>query len=124
MDALLDEIPEDAGSTVITVKAENIPPSQANGQRARQTNAVYDPALVYILEFCTVLALRDESTIERLGQRVTAAIQSILRDTTRYHPILIERATYYLFSLLKASYVRHRTTIGSSVFWEKRKKKR
>ncbi|KAL2120829.1 hypothetical protein VTJ04DRAFT_4856 [Mycothermus thermophilus] len=104
VDALLEQIPEDNGSTVITVKADNIPPSQTNGQNPRQSNAVYDPALVYILEFCTVLALRDESTIELLGERVVKAIQGILRDVSRYHPILVERATYYLFNLLRASY--------------------
>ncbi len=90
---------------VIKVKAENIPPSQANGQKQRQNSAVYDPALVYILEFCTVLALRDETTAELLGKRVVEAIQAILRDVPRYHPILIERATFYLFNLLHASYV-------------------
>ncbi|KAL1841846.1 hypothetical protein VTJ49DRAFT_6523 [Mycothermus thermophilus] len=105
VDALLEQIPEDNGSTVITVKADNIPPSSpANGQKPRQSSAVYDPALVYILEFCTVLALRDESTVELLGERVVKAIQGILRDVARYHPILIERATYYLFNLLRASY--------------------
>lgn len=106
MDTLLDQIPEDNGSTVITVKADNIPPSQANGnQKTRQNSAVYDPALVYILEFCTVLALRDDRTVELLGKRVVEAIQTILRDVARYHPILIERATFYLFNLLQASYV-------------------
>ncbi|KAL2153340.1 hypothetical protein VTH82DRAFT_4495 [Thermothelomyces myriococcoides] len=104
VDALLEEIPEDSGSSVITVKAENIPPSSANGQKSRQSNALYDPGLVYILEFCTVLALRDNSTVELLGKRVVEAIQTILRDIPRYHPILIERATFYLFSLLQASY--------------------
>lgn len=105
VDTLLDQIPEDNGSMVITVKTENIPPSQANGQKQRQNSAVYDPALVYILEFCTVLALRDDSTVELLGKRVVEAIQAILRDVPRYHPILIERATFYLFNLLQASYV-------------------
>jgi brefeldin A-resistance guanine nucleotide exchange factor 1 len=105
VDTLLDQIPEDNGSTVITVKAENIPPSQANGQKPRQSSALYDPALVYILEFCTVLALRDDSTVELLGKRVVEAIQAILRDVPRYHPILIERATFFLFNLLQASYV-------------------
>ncbi|KAK0745136.1 hypothetical protein B0T21DRAFT_381192 [Apiosordaria backusii] len=103
VDSLLAQIPEDNGSTVITVKAENIPPS-TNGQKPRQTTAVYDPGLVYILEFCTVLALRDETTIEVLGKRVVEAIQEILRDVPRYHPVLIERATFYLFNLLQASY--------------------
>jgi brefeldin A-resistance guanine nucleotide exchange factor 1 len=105
VDTLLEQIPEEVGSTVITVKTENIPPSQTNGQKSRQSSAVYDPALVYILEFCTVLALRDESTIELLGKRVVEAVQAILRDVSRYHPTLIERATFYLFNLLQASYV-------------------
>ncbi|AEO55173.1 hypothetical protein MYCTH_2298717 [Thermothelomyces thermophilus ATCC 42464] len=104
VDALLEQIPEDSGPSVITVKAENIPPSPANGQKPRQSNALYDPGLVYILEFCTVLALRDNATVELLGKRVVEAIQTILRDVPRYHPILIERATFYLFSLLQASY--------------------
>ncbi|KAK4146703.1 uncharacterized protein C8A04DRAFT_34608 [Dichotomopilus funicola] len=104
VDTLLDQIPEDNGQTVITVKTENIPPSQPNGQKPRQNTALYDPALVYILEFCTVLALRDDSTVELLGKRVVEAIQTILRDVPRYHPILIERATFYMFNLLHASY--------------------
>ncbi len=112
MDTLLDQIPEDNGSMVIKVKAENIPPSQANGQKQRQNSAVYDPALVYILEFCTVLALRDEATAELLGKRVVEAIQAILRDVPRYHPILIERATFYLFNLLHATYV------SLFIFWD------
>ncbi|KAK4165153.1 hypothetical protein QBC43DRAFT_34673 [Cladorrhinum sp. PSN259] len=103
VDGLLAQIPEDNGLTVITVKTENIP-SPPNGQKARQNTAVYDPGLVYILEFCTILALRDETTVEVLGKRVVEAIQEILRDVPRYHPVLIERATYYLFNLLRASY--------------------
>jgi len=106
VDSLLDWIPEDHdGSTaVITVKADNIPSSPTNGQKSRQNNAIYDPALVYVLEFCTVLALRDQVTMELLGKRVVEAIQSVLRGVNQYHPILIERATFYLFSLLEASY--------------------
>jgi brefeldin A-resistance guanine nucleotide exchange factor 1 len=106
VDALLDEIPEDNGSgVVITVKTESLPASPANGQKPRQKSPVYDPALVYILEFCTVLTLRDEKTVELLGKRVVEALQAILRDATNYHPILISRATFYLFRLLQASYV-------------------
>ncbi|KAK3390865.1 hypothetical protein B0H63DRAFT_500126 [Podospora didyma] len=104
VDTLLDQIPDDSGSTVITVKTEGTTVPAVNGQKARQSNAIYDPTLVYILEFCTVLALRDESTVELLGKRVVEAIQAVLRDVSRYHTILIERATFYLFTLLQASY--------------------
>jgi hypothetical protein len=105
IDALLEQIPEDSGSTVITVKTDNIPLSQANGQKHRQSTATYDPALVYVLEFATLLALRDASTIELFGKRVVDALQTVLRDVPRHHPIVIERATFYLLSLLHASYV-------------------
>lgn len=108
VDALLAQIPDDNGpeGAVMTVKAENIPlSSPTNGQKARQNTAVYDPTLVYVIEYCTVLALRDRETIELLGKRVIGAIHTIVRDFNNYHPIVIERATYYLFALLQASYV-------------------
>ncbi|OAA68348.1 guanine nucleotide exchange factor [Niveomyces insectorum RCEF 264] len=105
VDSLLEQIPEDNGAgVVIKVKAENVPPtSPANNTKAANT-PTYDAAPVYILEFCTVLALRDESTVKHVGKRVVDALQEILRDVSRFHPILIGRATYYLFSLLQASY--------------------
>jgi brefeldin A-resistance guanine nucleotide exchange factor 1 len=106
VEALLDQLPDDGGSAVvISVKAENVPASPSNGQKGAQGNPHYDPATVYILEFCTTLALRDDETIALLGKRVVEAVQSVLRDVSRYHPILIGRATYYLFKLLQASYV-------------------
>lgn len=66
---------------------------------------MYDPAVVYILEFCTVLALRDDETVELLGKPVAEALQMILRDSAQHHPILVSRAAFYQFSVLKASYV-------------------
>lgn len=106
VDALLETIPDDLGSTsVITVKTDNPPASPANGQKGGRPAAVYEPSIVYVLEFCTVLALRDESTTEAITKRVVGAIQGILRNAAQYHPILVERATFYLFTLLHASYV-------------------
>lgn len=106
VDTLLDQIPEDNGTgVVISVKADNIPAaSPASGPKS-QSSPTYDPALVYVLEYCTVLALRDEKTVELLGKRVVEALQSVLRNATHYHPILVSRTTFYLFRLLKASYV-------------------
>ncbi|KAL1876336.1 hypothetical protein VTK73DRAFT_9579 [Phialemonium thermophilum] len=102
--ALLNEIPDDVDSgIVISVKAENVPASAANGHKS-QSKPVYDPTLVYVLEFCTVLALRDHNTMIALGKRVVDALQMILRDVGRYHPILVGRVTFYLFRLLHSSY--------------------
>ncbi|KAB5540408.1 hypothetical protein GE09DRAFT_1137057 [Coniochaeta sp. 2T2.1] len=106
VDALLREIPDDSGSEiVITVKStDTAPASPPNGQKAQQTGPVYDPAMIYILEFCTILALRDANTVELLGKRVVGVLQAILRDVASYHPILVGRATFYLFKLLQAGY--------------------
>jgi golgi-specific brefeldin A-resistance guanine nucleotide exchange factor 1 len=114
VDALLDEIPEDNGSgVVISVKPENPAPTSPNSAKT-QAEPNYDPALVYILEYCTILALRDEGTVEVLGKRVIGALQTVLRDVTQHHWIVVGRATFYLFSLLRASYVRTSLTMYPS----------
>ncbi|KAK3318569.1 hypothetical protein B0H66DRAFT_557713 [Apodospora peruviana] len=103
--SLLETLPDDNDTNaVITVKTEGTTATPANGQKARQPSVAYHPSMVYVLEFCTVLALRDQETTELLGKRVVEAIQGVLRSAAQYHPILIERATFYLFALLQASY--------------------
>jgi len=106
VEALLGEIPDDHGSgIVITVKnTDNVPASPSNGQKLRPSGPVYDPAMIYILEFCTILALRDQNTTELLGKRVVDVLQAVLRDVSSYHPILVGRASFYLFRLLQAGY--------------------
>ncbi|KAI0889597.1 uncharacterized protein GGS22DRAFT_148681 [Annulohypoxylon maeteangense] len=105
VEALLNELPDDESSTVpvITVKQESLPssPSTSKPASGRRT---YDPAVVYILEFCSVLALRDDETVGLLGKAVAEALQMILRDSPQHHPILVSRAVFYQFSILKASY--------------------
>ncbi|KAL5889980.1 GDP/GTP exchange factor for ARF [Pyricularia oryzae] len=103
VDSLIGEIPEDSG-TVISVKAENIPPtSPANGPKPHDAPK-YDPAMVYIMEFSTVLALRDDESMKLIGKRVVDALQAVLRDASRYSPVLVGRTSFYLFKLLHASY--------------------
>lgn len=104
VDSLIAEIPEDSG-VVITVKSDNIPPNSvaANGPKPQST-PTYDPAMVYIMEFCTVLALRDAQTIELVGKRVADSLYAVLRDAATYNAVLVGRTSFYLFKLLKASY--------------------
>ncbi|KAF3066536.1 hypothetical protein GL218_09031 [Daldinia childiae] len=106
LEALLDELPDDESSAVpvITVKAESLPSSPTSGSKTPSKKPTYDPAVVYILEFCTVLSLRDNETVEHLGKPVAEALQMILRDSPQHHPILVSRAAFYQFSILKASY--------------------
>ncbi|KUI55096.1 hypothetical protein VP1G_02551 [Cytospora mali] len=106
VDALLNQIPEDSGTgVVITVKADNVPPTSPAAATRPRNSVSYDPSLVYILELSTILALRDDDTVKLLGKRVVDALQAILRDISSYHPITIARTTFYLFRLLQASYV-------------------
>ncbi|KAI9713587.1 MAG: GDP/GTP exchange factor for ARF [Bogoriella megaspora] len=103
--SLIAQIPESSSPRVIVVKPE-IPaptPVRANGTRPQSKKPVYDPCLVYILELATVLALRDEETVEHLGQQVASSLQTVIRDASNVHPVVLSRAVYYLLLLLKAS---------------------
>ncbi|KAJ2904473.1 hypothetical protein MKZ38_008004 [Zalerion maritima] len=102
---LLDQIPEDQGQTFITVRADNMPnPPPANGHKQPGNHPAYDPSLVYILEFCTVMALRDAETIQALSKPIVGALQQVLRDSKNYHSLVVSRATFYNFKILQASY--------------------
>ncbi|GAW19988.1 hypothetical protein ANO14919_094820 [Xylariales sp. No.14919] len=107
MEALLDQLPDDESPNVpaITVKPESVPSSPASGgNKSVPRKPTYDPAVVYILEFSTVLVLRAPEMIESLGKHVAEALQTILRNSSRYHSALVSRAAYYQFNMLKASY--------------------
>ncbi|RWA05181.1 hypothetical protein EKO27_g9926 [Xylaria grammica] len=107
MEALLDQLPDDESPNVpaITVKPESVPSSPASGgNKSAPRKPTYDPAVVYILEFSTVLVLRAPETIESLGKHVAEALQMVLRNSSRYHSALVSRAAYYQFNMLKASY--------------------
>lgn len=110
IEALLAQLPDDPSSVVITVKSETDSPQPTNGQKPTSTGPIYDPAMVYILELCTVLALRDSKTIEAVGADVAEALQNVMRHSQGYHSIMISRTMLYLLHLLRASYV---STCGS-----------
>lgn len=105
VETLLDSLPDDNSSTVITVKTENAPPAPPNGQKPGHSGPAYDPGVVYVLEFCTMLASRDDETIGELGKRVVESLQGVLRDASQYHYITVSRATFYMLKLLQQSYV-------------------
>ena len=106
MKALIDELPDDeiADEPSITVKSDSVASSPTAEPRPKKP--AYDPKVVYMLELCTVLALRDRKTVEKLGKGVAEALQGILREPSRYHSALVSRAAFYQFNVLKASYVR------------------
>lgn len=103
--ALLSQIPDDPSSIVFTVKSEDEPVSPINSRKHSSTEPLYDPAIVYLLELCTVLALRDDETIAMLGGDVAEALLDVLRNAQGYHHIMISRTAYYVLHILHASYV-------------------
>jgi brefeldin A-resistance guanine nucleotide exchange factor 1 len=103
--ALLAELPDDPTSIVISVKTETDPQAPTNGQKSAATGPAYDPAMVYLLELCTVLALRDKETIMALGADVAESLQNVMRNAASYHSIMISRSMFYLLHLLHAGYV-------------------
>lgn len=90
---------------MITVKADNVPPTSPAASPKPRHDVSYDPGLIYILELGTLLTLRDAHTVQLLSKRVVDALQGILRNVSQHHGITIARTTYYLFKLLQASYV-------------------
>ncbi|KAI7682970.1 Sec7-domain-containing protein, partial [Hortaea werneckii] len=68
--SLLSHLPENESPRVISVKPALPAPTplRGNGTKLSQNadQPVYDPAVVYVLELATILALRDEETITAL----------------------------------------------------------
>ncbi|RYP58146.1 hypothetical protein DL769_009081 [Monosporascus sp. CRB-8-3] len=91
--ALLNELPDDESSDEpsITVKPDSVPSSPSNGAESRPKMPLYDPKIVYILELCTVLALRDAETVEQLSKGVAKVLQGILLQhfESQLSPVLL-----------------------------------
>ncbi|KAF1985058.1 hypothetical protein K402DRAFT_358088 [Aulographum hederae CBS 113979] len=105
MASLLELIPEDASPQVIAVKPDLPAPSpvRPNAPKPRPNPALYDPTVVFVLELATLIALRDEETVEALGKDVADTLQSAIRQASKLHFVTISRAVYYLLKLLRAS---------------------
>lgn len=108
--ALLGQLPDDPSAVVFSVKPEIDPPVPPHSPKPVQP--LYDPAVVYLLELCTVLTLRDKETVAALGADVAEALQNVLRHATSYHFIMISRTLFYLLNLLHASYVSFHVATG------------
>jgi brefeldin A-resistance guanine nucleotide exchange factor 1 len=107
--SLLSYMPADdveSSPKVIVVKSQvaaPIPIRPVDGQKLQPVTPDYDPALVYILELGTVLAMRDEDSVSSFGKDVAQCLKSVIRDANGLHPVTVSRASYYLLNLLKAS---------------------
>ncbi|PQE10189.1 Sec7 domain-containing protein [Rutstroemia sp. NJR-2017a WRK4] len=105
LQALIDRLPDDPSSVVISVKTEvERPLSPTNGLPVVPTGPVYDPSMVYILELCTTIVMRDPKTIDAHGKEVADALQNVIRNANSWHPLVVSRTIFYLLHLLRASY--------------------
>lgn len=103
--ALLSQMEET--SPVVTVKPERpIPVTvRVNGHRMPKAGPEYDPGSVFLLEFATILTLRDNETVAAAGETLTGSLQNAVRDASNLHPLAASRVVHYLLELLRHSYV-------------------
>ncbi|KAF3935627.1 hypothetical protein ABW19_dt0205181 [Dactylella cylindrospora] len=103
MKALLSQLPEES-SPVVIIKHE-LPVMPQNGAApSERKDQVYDPAVLYVTELATLLALRTPETVQNLGPDVATALQNIIRGAKNAHPLVVARSIYYLLNLLKAGF--------------------
>lgn len=103
--ALLSQMEE--SSPVVTVKPERpIPVTvRVNGHRMPKAGPEYEPGTVFLLEFATLLTLRDDETVAAAGEQLTGSLQNAVRDASNLHPLATSRVVHYLLQLLRYSYV-------------------
>jgi brefeldin A-resistance guanine nucleotide exchange factor 1 len=107
--SFLGEIGEDGQTDVMTVKSVT---STADGDHVSSSASdgiavdapIYDPSLVYILELCTVLSCTGGVTTGEVAKPVVATLTQLLRSPGRVHPLVVARASFYAFELLKHSH--------------------
>ena len=105
--ALLEQLPQDSSPLVMVVKPDPTSPisPKTNGHRQVPGKSNYDPSVLYILELATMLAIRDEKSVQAVGKEVAEALQNIVRDSTNVHPMVLSRTVFYLLHILTASHV-------------------
>jgi brefeldin A-resistance guanine nucleotide exchange factor 1 len=104
--ALLSQLPEES-SPIVVVKPERPTsfPSRSEISRPSPSDASYNPGTVFLLEFATMLTLRDQDTVAAAGEYLTASLQTAIRDASNIHPLTSSRMVHYLLSLLRLAYV-------------------
>ncbi|KAJ5893530.1 hypothetical protein N7495_005221 [Penicillium taxi] len=108
VETLLTQLPEDNAPAVIVVKRERPGPvSRSTSGRVDPNKPKYDPSMIFILELATVLTLRDEKTLETLGETLATTLQTLVRDAKSLHPLTLSRIVSYLFNLLRVSHDLH-----------------
>ena len=104
--ALLSQLPEEP-SPIVVVKPERPSSTQIRPvvPRPSQSSAAYNPSTLFLLEFATILTLRDNETVAVVGESLTASLQTVIRDASNLHPLTSSRVVHYLLALLGLGFV-------------------
>ncbi|KHJ35807.1 putative sec7 domain-containing protein [Erysiphe necator] len=100
--ALLDILPDDPSAIIINYKTEA--EFSTDSEKLSNRSPVYDPGIVYILEFSVKIVLTNNTTINAVGADVSRALYNVLRNESHYHWMIVARVTFYLLTLLHTSY--------------------
>lgn len=104
VESLLSLLPEESTPAVIVVKHER-PATRPGNARVDPNQPSYDPSMIYLLELATILSLRDQKTLETVGEALSTSLQGFIRDARNLHPLALSRIITYLLSLLRLSHV-------------------
>ncbi|KAL1955210.1 hypothetical protein VTO42DRAFT_8922 [Malbranchea cinnamomea] len=101
VNSLLSGLP-DTSPAVIVVKTDR--PHSPRPARFDHNRPSYNPGIVYILELATSFTLRDDETMQELGEGVTSTLLNIVRDAKNLHPLTLSRVVHYLLIMLRRAY--------------------
>lgn len=104
VESLIALLPEESTPAVIVVKHERPASRVANG-KVDPNQPGYDPTMIYLLEWATILTLRDEETMETTGESLATSLQAFIRDARNIHPLALSRIITYLLNLLRLGHV-------------------
>ncbi|KAI9376339.1 hypothetical protein BJX61DRAFT_538871 [Aspergillus egyptiacus] len=104
VESLLAQLPEESAPAVIVVKPERPLPSSRGSAKSSINGSLYDPGIIYLLELAAILTLRDQQTIESMGEGLLASLQGFVRDARNLHSLALSRVITYLLNLLRLSH--------------------
>ena len=112
--ALLSHV--DESTPVVTVKPERPLPvtARVNGLK-QKSGPTYDPGTLFLLEFATILSLRDDETIAVAGEKLASTLQNHVKDAANLHPVAASRLVRYLLDLLRHGYVSTKATLLATI---------
>ena len=103
VESLISLLPEDSPA-VIVVKHERAA-ARPTHVKVDPNQFSYDPAMIFLLELATIVTLRDQQTLETVGEALATSLQAFIRDARNFHSLALSRIITYLLNLLRLGHV-------------------